>query len=351
MSYFEQCRVRFTNIKGEDMPDEQYFKIPGISNSRLKLIDPKHEGSPAQYKKGFDHGFNISLILGSAIHSQYLQQDSFILSDYEGKPSGKLGMFIDEVYKYRCRGKKLSEAINLASDSADYWKGKLTKARLKTALKEGFDYYQRLSHGEFRPVEGKEVIVLPKAQLEACKECITALYKNQTVKQFLSENLLEQKQFLNEIALFADLDVTLKDGEHIILPFKGKLDQVIIDPEKKIIYLNDLKTTSKACEMFMGGIYDGEYYPGSFVKLSYYRQFSCYLMLLQMYCEQVLHLTDYNYQCNVIVVETTGLHRTKVYPINNSFIRYGAEEFKELICRVAWAEIHNNWVDPMPINE
>lgn len=65
-----------------------------------------------------------------------------------------------------------------------------------------------------------------------------------------------------------------------------------------------------------------------------------YLMMLQMYVEQILKLEGYNYMCNVFVVETTGQNRAKTYPVNNSFIQYGAKEFKELICRVAFHEIY-----------
>lgn len=337
MSSFDDYKVKFLNICGGDIPDDQYFSIPGISNSKLKLIDPLEGGSPEAYLAGFPKGFNVSLLTGNGVHSVFLQSESYTLSDYEGKPSAKLGYFIDKVYELRKKGYTIEKAVLEGSRQADYYNGKFTKKIFDKAVKAGLDYYTRLVRGEFKE-DGKEVIVLPKAQLEACKACLNSLYNNYSVKQLLSENLLEPKQFLNEIALFSDIEVTFPDGKTHKIPFKGKLDQVIIDPEKKLIYLNDLKTTSKSCEVFMGGMYEGEWFNGSFQRLHYMRQFSIYLLLLQMYCEQVLNLTDYNYMCNVIVVETTGENRAKVYPINNSYIQYGAREFKELICRVAWHE-------------
>ena len=337
MSSFDDYKVKFLNICGGDIPDDQYFAIPGISNSKLKLIDPLEGGSPEAYLAGFPKEFNVSTLTGSSVHEMFLQQADYQLSDYEGKPSAKLGYFIDCIYEARQKGETIENAIYLASQRANYYAGKLTPKIIQKALRAGLDYYMRRVRGEFVS-EGKEVIVLPKAQLEACKACLNSLYNNYSVKQLLSENLLEPKQFLNEIALFSDIEVTFPDGETHKIPFKGKLDQVIIDPEKKIIYLNDLKTTSKSCEVFMGGIYEGEWFNGSWQKFHYFRQFSVYLLMLQMYCEQVLNLTDYNYMCNVIVVETTGENRAKVYPINNSYIQYGAKEFKELICRVAWHE-------------
>lgn len=336
---FDKCTVEFTNIRGEKIPDSVYFKLPGISNSRLKLIDPLEGGSPEMYRDGIPHSYNVSLETGSAIHEQVLSSDEYILSDYEGKPSAKLGYFIDWVYKYRRKGLTIYDALQQASAAADYYVGKLTPKRIRTAMEAGLDYYLRLARGEFKDPK-KEVRVLPKNQLEACKKAIHSIQNEWKFKQLHRENLFVPKEFLNEYAFFVDLNVTLSNGGKITLPFKGKADSIIIDHETKTIYLNDLKTTSKTCENFMGKLFEGEWYNGSYQKLHYYRQYAAYLMMLEMYCDQVLGLTDYNYMCNVFVVETTGDNRAKTYAVNNSYIQYGIKEFKELICRVAFHELY-----------
>lgn len=345
MSYFDKCHVKFLNIKGGDIPDSEYFATPGISNSLLKLIDPLEGGNYKTYKEGFPKTYNPSLALGSFIHCLFLQPNDYTFSTYEGKPSAKLGEFIDAVYYFRKRGLPIATSISLASKKADYFVDSLNIKRIRNAIKLGLDYYLRKVNGEFNTQNGKEILVLPKNQLKAGLACLSSLHNDNQIKKWLKESIYIPKQFLNEIALFADLEVTLANGEIVRLPFKGKLDQVIIDHENKLIYLNDLKTTSKSCETFMGGIYEGEWYNGSFEKLHYMRQFSVYLMLLQMYCETILGLTDYNYLCNVIVVETTGKNLTKICPVNNSFIQYGAKEFKELICRVAYAELYGTDIE------
>lgn len=334
-----QCSVEFTNISAGKIPDSIYFSKPGISNSKLKYIDPLEDGSPEKYTNGIPFKYDPSLELGSSIHEQFLSSDEYKLSNYEGKPSAKKGYFIDCFYKFRKEGKPIYECISLASAKADYYSGKMSMNRFRSVVKDGLDYYLRLSRGEFTDPK-KEVRVLPKAQLESCKAALQSLHSNKSIQQLLSENSLIPKQFLNEFAFFVDLNIKLSNGQSITLPFKGKADSIIIDHENKVIYLNDLKTTSKPCETFMGGLYEGVWYNGSMQKLHYMRQFSVYLMMLQMYCEQILGLTDYNYRCNVIVVETTGNNKAKMFPINNSYIQYGAKEFKELICRVAFHELN-----------
>lgn len=66
-NYSDQCKIKFLNIKGGDIPDEEYFKMPGISNSKLKLINPDEGGSPELYLQGFPHNYNVSLEVGTFI--------------------------------------------------------------------------------------------------------------------------------------------------------------------------------------------------------------------------------------------------------------------------------------------
>lgn len=339
-------KIKFLNIKGEDISDEEYFKRKGISNSRLKLINPVEGGSPQLFKNPPAFEFDTSLIRGTTIHQLFLQESDYVLSDYTGKPTGKLGCFIDYVYKNRCNGMNIYDSINHASEQANYWVGKLTKTRLETAIRQGLDYYLRLIRKEFVNFN-KETIVLPKQDYEVCKTCLSSLKNNFEINKLLSENLFDPKQFLNEIALFTDIKIELPDGREVVIPFKGKLDSVIVDPENKIVYLNDLKTTSKTLESFMGNIYindfgEEEVYYGSFIQRHYYRQLAIYFLMLQMYLESI-NKADYDIRCNIFAVETTGMNRAKVFKINNSYIQYGINEFKELICRVAWHTINRDW--------
>ena len=94
-------------VRKEDISDEVYFSDKYrhySSNSKLSYINPAQDGSPEKYKEGLKSGFNSSFDLGSAVHALLLQPNDFILSDYEGKPTAKLGVFIDEIYKARKKG-------------------------------------------------------------------------------------------------------------------------------------------------------------------------------------------------------------------------------------------------------
>jgi hypothetical protein len=341
MNCFDNWKIRFLNIDGGDMPDEKYFAIKGCTSiSRLKLLHPLHGGSPQKYLEGCNFGFNPSLLVGTLTHLEILQPDDFIISDYEGKPSGKLGYFADKVAENRKNGMNIVDSIEKASIDADYYAGKLTTKRRNDAIQKSLDYYLKLRRGEFEPVNGKEVVVAPKGILDKAKNCINSVKNNYTIQKLLRQNLFEQKQFFNEIALFSNIEVTFPDGSKTIVPFKGKLDSVVYDPEKSILYLNDVKTTSKQIEYFMDYVYEGVGYEGVLSHSWYYGQLAAYQILLQKYFQEVLHITDYSLQTNFFVVETTGEHRSDVKRLNNSYIDTGIQEFKELICRLAWHQTY-----------
>ena len=341
MSYFDKCKIKFLTIEGADMSDSEYFALKGYTSvSRLKLLSPRHGGSPQRYAEGFDFGYNEALCMGSAVHCSILQPEDFCLSDYEGKPSGKLGFFIEKVYANRKSGMNIADSINQASKDADYYKNKFGTKNLKKAIKNGLGYYCRLSNGDFDPVNGKEVIVLSKRMLESTKQCIASINNCYAIQKILKQNLFEPKQYFNEIALFSDIEVTLPDGEQTIIKFKGKLDSVVWDPEQKILYLNDIKTTSGGLNYFMDHYIDGQVYEGSFSGHEYEVQLSLYQIVLQKYFQEVLGITDYTLQANIFAVETTGEHKAECFRINNSYIDLGIKEGKELICRLAWHTLH-----------
>ena len=270
------------------------------------------------------------------MHAAILQPDDFEISDYQNKPAGKLGFFVEKVYENRKSGMKIVDSIEKASIDANYYAGKLTKKILRNAMKLGLDYYLRLSNGEFNPENGKEKFVLSKKLYDSAHACINSINRNGAIQRILSQNLFEPKEFYNEIALFSDIEVVFPDGVSTIIRFKGKLDSVVWDPEKKILYLNDIKTTSKGLSYFMGYIYNDVPYDGVFEHRFYYTQLYIYSVLLQMYFQKILGIDDYTLYTNIFAVETTGEYRSESFRINNSYIELGKKEFKELMVRLAW---------------
>lgn len=99
-----------------------------------------------------------------------------------------------------------------------------------------------------------------------------------------------------------------------------------------MLTLNDLKTTSKPVNEFLGN---------SFIKFHYYTQFSLYLYVLIQYCKQKYGYDEnWTYDCNVMVVGTRGDNETAVYKVVDPFIKEGKKEFCKLLKMVAYCEMY-----------
>lgn len=317
--------------------DEEYFSEKYehyISNSRLSLINPEQGGSFEKYEKGFDNAYSNSFELGSAVHAMFLQKGEFELSNII-KPSGKLGVFADEVLKLSVTETEIDkEFYRKAAKKADYYANSLTDNRLMTALDKCESYWILRNEEEKKDIEQ---IYLSEANLYKTNECLRSLNNNHEIYKVLNPSTIaEPIQSFNEYALLADVKVTI-DGEETILPIKAKLDNFIINDESGEIILNDLKTTGRPVEYFMGNhITDGNgdkvWIKGSFEKYHYYRQMGMYLWMLASYYKHQGY--DYKLKANMIVVESFDNPKSAVYKVYDKHIKFGLKELKKLLIEV-----------------
>lgn len=340
-----EITIRPGTIRLVKMTDAEYFSDAYkdyISNSKLGLINPDEDGSFEKYAAGYASKYSESFELGSAIHAKVLQPDYYNISNIE-KPTGKLGLFAEEMFKLRSQGMKISDAIPLASKNADYYSGKLIGTRLNTAIRSSLPFY--LQRIKFVEELGKETIFLSGPMRTKYTECMININDNDSkiLSTLYPQGMLSPAEFYNEYAILCELEVTNTDtGEIFIIKFKGKLDNFTIDHETSILTLNDLKTSSKPVSYFMGnhvkvttpdGVESIEWYNGSFQNYHYARQMAIYLWLLQCAMKELYDL-EYQSKANMLVVETAPEFKCKVYPINGKHIKEGLNEFKHLISLV-----------------
>lgn len=317
----------------EKISDQEYFSNKYsnyISNSRLKLINPNQEGSPSKYKIGFTGENTISLSVGSACHELLLQKDMFTLSPDIGKPSAKLGLVIDEIFKLRKKNLPIYSCILEACERVHYYELVLTPSRIKSIIKEGLQYYINL-----KSIVDNNTIILSSKDRNTVQNCIDNLKSNRQVNSLLypTDIFGDPISTYNEEAFFIDLNASYQNKQ-CVLKLKMKADNWTIDPENKVITLNDLKTTGHLLRQFMGD---------SFVKFHYSRQFAMYLWILLRYCEKEYGYSkdEWTVKCNVIVVETTADNSVGVFPINGELLEQGRKEFCRLLKMVAYCEMND----------
>ena len=325
------------------MSDEEYFSDKYkdyISNSKLGLLNPEEGGSREKFNSGFDQKYSPSFELGSAVHAMILQPEYYRIVDYK-KPNGKLGVFAECVYKHRQNGLSIQEAIELASSESDYYSGKLSETRLRSAIKSSLPFYlARMKHENKEGIEDLFLSETVNFKFEQCMKNVTPDMKN----TLFPVGIFEDAEHFCEYAILAEIDVEY-DGIVTRVKVKGKLDNAVFDHENEKIVLNDLKTTGKPVTFFMGNNVkvkdeNGRYlktvwYDGSFQHFHYYRQMGMYLWLLCCYCKtKDIH---YKYKANMVVIETIPEFKSKIYPVSAAQIKKGLDEFKQLIVElVKW---------------
>lgn len=332
--------INLDSIQLIKMTDEEYFSkkySKYISNSQLSLLNPEEGGSVELFKKGFKSEYSDSFALGSAIHAALLQPEYYEIGSVT-KPNGKLGVWAEMVFKLRSEGNTILNSILLASEKSDYYKYKLHGTRLKTAIKSALPFY--LERLKIKSLPDKNLIFLSHSLKPKFEECLLNISKNKIEDILYPSGILKTPEVFNEYAILCDLEyVDEETGEIILIPFKSKLDNFSINEEESEVSLVDLKSTSKPVNYFMGNVVkkfddDGNYtetnYIGSFQKYRYYRQMGIYLWLLQTALKH-LRGKNFKYKVSMLVIETVPNFNSKVFLVNNSYIKLGLAEFKKLL--------------------
>ena len=228
-----------------DISDEEYFSSKYsnyISNSKLKYMNPEQGGSPSIFKEGIPFTASPSLILGSAVHCITLQPNDFVLAPLTTKPTAKLGIMADELYKtFENTCNITDEDVIQASDKVDYYKGKLTAERIAEVKNKCRPYLEGRLDWITRTNDTREPIFLDSKMWEIATACINSINKDKEIQSLLNPESFDA-YVLNEGTLLMDVEANV-DGMTTILKLKAKLDSFTIDVARNRIILNDLKTT------------------------------------------------------------------------------------------------------------
>lgn len=337
------------------MSDADYFGggLPGyVSNSQLGLINPDQDGSWIKFINGFDKGYVAAFELGSAVHGMTLEAESYKLSEYE-KPGGKVGLIMETLHKWLILEKKSGTFESLLGEACaihDYYSSSLTQKRLDTLVLKGKDYFEYLK-GNYVP----GLIVLDKNQRAKCIGCLDSLNTHSEAMNLIhpDNSLFDVKSF-NEDVIVLDIEVDIhNEYENLIatqvIQLKAKMDNWTIDLDANKLILNDLKTTGKDVDWFMGKtvpsyVQDPNsnkvqmvFLEGSFQKYHYHRQMAMYAWMLFIYCKKEYGVTsDWIQNANMICVETNEPFTTMVHKVNVDYIKKGFAEFEYLIKMVAY---------------
>lgn len=319
-----------------EMDDEEYFSdkwAEWISNSKLALINPDQDGSPEVYREGLSkhQKYSDSLVFGSAVHELVLQPESFILAEGVDRPTAKLGAMADELFENYLNDLTDDKYIIAASNKIDYYKGKMDKIKIQNVLDKCEEYWKSKESWHKNYSGDKEPIFLDPKSREKLKLCLASVDSNQEIQDLLHpKGVLEDPVSMNEAALFIQVKAEY-NGKETILKLKGKLDNFTIDTETGEVTLNDLKTTGHKLIDFKD----------SFKKYHYNRQMAMYSWMLRLYVMKQYNTKPSSLYANMLLVSTVPDYRAGIFKVTNKEIRNGFLEFKDLLQRVAYLELHD----------
>lgn len=321
-----------------EMDDDRYFSKEFkdyVSNSGLKYVNPKQNGSLKEYFEG-NHVFtSASLALGSAIHEVMLQPETFSIAPKCKKPTAKLGLLVDKFKVYRKQGYRIYDAIKQSAIDVDYYKGNIDN-KLKDIIVKCLPYYLKTKN------YSSNIITLDDKMWDTADTCLTSLKKDAHLMKKLNPTNMFGEPILsfNEDALFMNYLFVYKNEYCCILKYKMKADNWSIDVDDKILTLNDLKTSGHQAKYFMyKGESDSE--SGSFYKFNYGRQAAAYLGPLCAYCKK-----EYGYdpetwetKVNFLVVATVPPYDTRVCYVTKNQLEEGQKDFENCMKMVAYGKM------------
>lgn len=310
--------------------DEVYFSSEYkdyISNSRLNLIDPEKGGSPEKFFEGFKPIYNPSFDLGSYTHQLVLQKNLFKMVDSVNKPTAKMGMLADRLYKFYVNNDLSDEHIIKEATIIDYYGGNLNEAKLKNVKEKCIPYWEARRQFESTFSGDEQLIYTDEKSRETVLNCVRALNSNQYIQELLHPvGLINPVISENELAILLDIKVDIPNSKSFILRFKAKLDNYTIDTDSNTICVNDVKTIGKILSKFDNNI----------SKFSYNRELAIYSWLLSLCAEKYYNLQNPTVKGNYLVVSTIPQYYTKVVPMTKKMFKEGWENFKYLIKLVAY---------------
>ena len=302
------------------MENKNYYDVEAISNSSLSYLCREQGGSRLKYKKNYidkkrEESESPSLRNGKLIHLYIEDPSKFVVADIN-KPGESMSKLVEMVSQEHLFG-DLEETVLKCARSMGYQSNWGDKAIIKSFNEKGKEYYDYLI------LKKVNELVLTSSEKELIEKCVNSLYDNPYINLELFEYPPNIERF-SEYELYWTENITGLD-----LPCKGMIDKLDINHEEKEIIIKDFKTTSKPVAKYFEAF---EYWRT-------HRQLAFYAFGL---IKQSPELKDYKISFKVIVVETIGLHESRIFNINEDNIMLGRFEYIDLLKELAICK-NNEW--------
>jgi len=310
---------------------KSYYDVKAVSNSSLSWLK---DGSPKYFKLKLDgllpEPKKTYYEKGQQIHMYILEPEEFdkeyTFLNYEKPKSAQQKDFCEKFARLR-KGKKeekLLAAYKHAYSSKESDEKVLVKAK---ALEK--QYTEFIKFTKLTPMYTE---ILPTRMLEQLNSSKLNLRNHIKARELM---------FNDEHATFGNTDKLFVQNEFAIyweypngLQCKSLIDRMVIDHEKKIVQLIDLKTSS---HLYTFKEKVNEY--------AYYRQLAFYWMAIHWHFKHKLKLDigEYEKETYIVAVGTIYPYEVKVFEITEPTLNKGMMEIMTLMDQLKWHFDNDKW--------
>lgn len=274
------------------------------------------------------------LVQGKIIHALLLEEekfnDQFIISP--GKlPGDGVKAVVDRVFNHykelslsgdtRTELEHFDGAILDVMKDMNYFQSlKTDQQRLdKIISTESTNYWS------FLKTKGDKILI-DQETFDFCKSSVELIKSNQSVCKLIGCNISDFDSIEVHNEIFLQAEVTNK-------PFgmKGIIDNLVINHDEKVIYINDVKTTSKELKDFPETI---EFY-------SYWLQAVIYYRLVANNYKDLIEINGYELKFNFVVIDK--MYQTYAFTVSEPTLKVWLNRLNDVINKAEWHYVNKSY--------
>jgi len=276
------------------------------------------------------------LVNGKIIHALLLEEanflDQFIISP-SNLPTGSTKTVIDNVYRHarelQLNGDQRTDFTEFSDAVLDVLKDINLHQSLKTDQQRIDKIYtsEAINYWEFLKNKGNKTLI-DQENYDFCKTAVDLIKTDNKLCALLGCNVteFENKEVFNEIPLSCNIN-------NKSFGLKGIIDNLVVDHDQKILYINDVKTTSKDLKDFSDSV---EFY-------SYWMQAAIYSTIVAM---KFLNLIDAGYGMKFHFIVIDRSYNTYAFPVSDTTMNNWFTKLTEVLDKANWHYENRNYVLP-----
>lgn len=276
------------------------------------------------------------LVNGKVIHCLLLEPEKFdqeFIISPSVLPTGNTKTVVDTVFRHATELQAQGDQRKDFTDFADAVIDVLKDINLHQALKTDQQRIDKvftpeaMNYWNFLMTKGDKILI-DQETFDFCKTAVDIVKTDNNICNLIgcNKNDFDNKEVFNELPLRSTIN-------NKTFGLKGIIDNLVIDHDKKILYINDIKTSSKDLKDFSESI---EFY-------NYWLQASIYIALVS---SNFIKLIDMGYELKFHFVVIDRNYQTYAFPLSNSTREAWFKKLTTVLEKAQWHYSNKSYTLP-----